>query len=247
MFKLLIFGGTTEGRLAAEFCEKSRVSCKVCVATDYGASLLPRQIKVHIGRLDREQMARFMINGDFTHILDATHPYAKEATENIRAACESVNLPYYRLIRDRAELSGDIVDSLDEAIDLMNKLDGNILCTLGSKNMAEMARVSGYKERVWLRVLPADEVLKKARNIGIDEGHVILGQGPFSVGQNIEHIRLCNAKILLTKESGSAGGYPEKIQAAKNSGIRLITLARPVENGMTLDEVKKIIERNGSE
>ena len=90
-------------------------------------------------------------------------------------------------------------------------------------------------------------MLEKARNIGFGEGHVILGQGPFSVEQNNEHIRLCNAKILLTKESGSAGGYPEKVQAAKNSGIRLITLARPDENGMTLDEVKKFIERNGSE
>ena len=243
MFKLLIFGGTTEGRLAAEFCGENGISCEVCVATDYGASLLPQTVKVHIGRLDSGQMAEFMTNGGFTHIIDATHPYAKDATVNIKAACNAVNLPYYRLLRDSAELHGETAATLDEVIEILNGFEGNILCTLGSKNMAEMARVRNFGKRMWLRVLPADGIIEKCRDIGFDGTHIICGKGPFSVEQNMEHIRMSGAEILVTKESGSTGGYPEKAEAAEKCDIRLLTLARPQEDGMTLDEIKQFIRR----
>lgn len=133
MFKLLIFGGTTEGRLAAEFCEKSGIECVVSVATDYGATLLPKTVKVHIGRMDSGMMTEYMKNGEFSHIIDATHPYATEASTNIRSACKIADLPYFRLIREREVLTGEVVKNLDEAIKLLNKVNENVLCTLGSK------------------------------------------------------------------------------------------------------------------
>ena len=55
------------------------------------------------------------------------------------------------------------------------------------------------------------------------------------------HIRKSGAEILITKESGSAGGYPEKAEAAKRLGIELITIKRPEESGYTLSEIKEII------
>lgn len=245
MFKLLIFGGTTEGRLAAEFCEKSGIECVVSVATDYGATLLPKTVKVHIGRMDSGMMTEYMKNGEFSHIIDATHPYATEASTNIRSACKIADLPYFRLIREREVLTGEVVKNLDEAIKILNKVNENILCTLGSKNMAQMTKVNGFAERVWLRLLPAEGILEECRNTGFNEDHVILGKGPFSVGENMKHIQMSNAEILLTKESGCAGGYPEKVQAAKNCGIRLITISRPDEDGYSINELFELIKRCG--
>ena len=70
---------------------------------------------------------------------------------------------------------------------------------------------------------------------------LILEKGPFSVEQNIAHLKLSGAEILVTKESGAAGGFPEKLEAAKLCGVDVIVLKRPVESGNTMDEIKDII------
>ncbi len=34
-------------------------------------------------------------------------------------------------------------------------------------------------------------------------------------------------KYLVTKESGAAGGYPEKVKAARSVGVEVLVLERP--------------------
>ena len=77
----------------------------------------------------------------------------------------------------------------------------------------------------------------------IPSEHIIAQKGPFSVEQNVEHIRRSGAGILLTKESGAAGGYPEKAEAAKICGIRFITLTRPDEVGYTLSQIQEMLKK----
>ena len=68
-------------------------------------------------------------------------------------------------------------------------------------------------------------------------------KGPFSTGQNVEHLRKSGAGILLTKESGATGGYPEKAEAARICGTELVTIARPAEQGYSFDVIINIIEK----
>ena len=56
---------------------------------------------------------------------------------------------------------------------------------------------------------------------------VIAGRGPFSVDDNRRHIRACGAGVLVTKDSGAAGGTAEKLQAARAEGCEVIVIARP--------------------
>ena len=42
MCKVLVFAGTTEGRKISEFLEKQKIQTHVCVATEYGETLLPK-------------------------------------------------------------------------------------------------------------------------------------------------------------------------------------------------------------
>lgn len=243
MFKLLIFGGTTEGRLLAEYCREKNIDCDVSVATDYGASLLPDGIDRFCGRLDTLQMTELMKAGAYSAVADATHPYAADASVNIRNACESADLSYYRLIRDKSELWGETAENIDEMVNILNKCDDAVLCTLGRNNLPALTAVKNYRERFWLRLLPSDDIPEYCRNLGYDEKKIICQKGPFTAEINTEHIHYSNAKILLTKESGAAGGYPEKAEAARICGIRMITLVRPAENGFSLDEIKILLER----
>ncbi len=242
-YKLLIFGGTTEGRELAVFCAENGVDCGASVTTEYGASLLPEGMIVHTGRLDSGQMRELISANGYTAAVDATHPYAVEATENIAAACKAAGIPCMRLLRETSEIRGTAVESMAQLIDILNGCGGRVLSTLGSKALPELAAVNGCYERIWVRVLPAEGMTEHCAELGFDERKVILGKGPFTAEQNVEHLRMSGAEILVTKESGAAGGYPEKAEAAERCGVRLITLVRPREQGLTAAEMRAAILR----
>lgn len=244
MSELFIFGGTTEGRLLAEFCCEKNISAEISVTTAYGANLLPRNdlITVTVKRLNAEEMSEKIKKSGCIAVIDATHPYAEEATENIKAACVVTGTRYVRLLRNEScETGGAVADNMDALVEYLNKSDYQVLSTLGSKELKKLTEVKDYNQRIWIRVLPTDGMTELCEELGFDVNKLICEKGPFSVEQNISHIRFSGAELLVTKESGSTGGYPEKLQAARLCGTELLTLKRPKESGLSFDGTKKLI------
>lgn len=101
MPKLCVFAGTTEGREIAEFLAEQSADVTVCVATEYGETLLPQGEGLHISArpLPREEMAELFRRERFDLVIDATHPYAKRITESIAATCAGTDTEYLRLLR----------------------------------------------------------------------------------------------------------------------------------------------------
>ena len=63
-------------------------------------------------------------------------------------------------------------------------------------------------------------------------------QGPFPEELNTAMFHASKADILLTKESGAAGGFPEKLLAAHACGMTVAVLARPTEtDGLPLNVI----------
>ncbi len=246
MKKILIFGGTTEGREFAEWCAANGIHADVSVTTDYGARLLGngKMLNVFTGKLDCGEMKTLINAGNYAAVVDATHPYATEATANIREACKCTVVPYYRLTREECKLSGTCVENLDELITFLNTTEKTILSTLGSKEFPVFAKVNDCKKRVWFRVLPTTDIADICGRYGFDETHIIAERPPYSVETNIEHIGRSGAEILVTKECGVKGGYPEKIAAAKECGIETITVKRPADSGYSFNELTKYIGEN---
>lgn len=246
MKKILIFGGTTEGRELAEWCAANGIYADVSVTTDYGAKLLGscEMLNVFTGRLGCGEMKTLINTGNYAAVVDATHPYAAEATANIRDACSCTGMHYCRLMREECELSGTCAESLNDLVTILNKTDKVILSTLGSKESPVFTKVNNYKERVWSRVLPSRETAEICVKYGMDETHIIAEKPPYSVEDNIRHIRQSKAEILVTKECGIKGGYPEKIAAAKECGIETVTVKRPADSGYTFDELMDIIRKS---
>lgn len=247
MCKILIFGGTTEGRELAEYCTARGISALSSVATEFGAELLPNSADVTVGRLDVEGMAELIRRG-FSLVIDATHPYAEKASANIKAACEAVGVRCLRVVREGGLPEyGEVVSDTEELVKRLNGLSGAILSTLGSKEAAALTRVSDYLERVWLRILSSAENIEYCVSLGFDRAKIIAEKGPFSFARNVEHIKQSGAAVLVTKNSGAAGGYPEKAAAARECGVTLITIGRPRESGLSFDEMKAVIDKeNGN-
>ena len=237
---ILIFGGTTEGRELAEALAAAGWSVTLSVATDYGAALVPALpgIAVSARRLDRGDMMALMASRPFAWVVDATHPYAAAATENIRAAAGALGLPYRRLLRPaQAEAGGPATAA--EAARLLLGRPGNVLLTIGSKELDAFA-LPGLRERCFPRVLPAVSSLERCLALGFPPAHIICMQGPFSREMNEATLRQFAIKTLVTKDSGDAGGFRAMAEAAQAAGCDLLVIARPrQETGETLEEILK--------
>ncbi len=100
MAKVLIYSGTTEGRMLAQQLAQAGIECDVHVATEYGQIVMPQldRVNVHVGRLDANEMYEAARNG-YAAVVDATHPFATEVSANIRKSLETLDVPYIRLAR----------------------------------------------------------------------------------------------------------------------------------------------------
>ncbi len=242
---ILIFAGTTEGRSLAQYLARQEIFCHVCVATEYGEQLIEEStyIKVHMGRLMADEMKNLIAQEKIHIVIDATHPYAVLVSENIKKACKEQKISYQRLVRSSVAMENDedavFVDSVEEAAQFLNAVTGNVLITTGSKELEKFTLVDGYKERLYARVLSTPQVTKACADLGFEGKHLICMQGPFSEELNVAMMRQIDAAYLVTKESGKAGGFEEKIAAAKKAGAKVVVIGRPtLEKGMSLEEIK---------
>ena len=62
-------------------------------------------------------------------------------------------------------------------------------------------------------------------------------QGPFAKDLNVAMFRRSGAKYIVSKDSGKAGGFEDKLEAAAEVGARLILIDRNPETGENLEQV----------
>lgn len=289
MCKIWIFGGTTEGRLLAEYCSREKIEAWVSVASEYGEELLQEElmesgnagnpdlnhntkergqcadkeicfakkslknvqassvIKVLRGRMDRYQMEEFIRNQGIHLVIDATHPHARLVSEEIQEACGRTGVRLERCLRAEGEQNKARdwveVDTIQEAVSFLSSVSGVIFATTGSKELEALCQIPDYQKRVYARVLPTSNVLRKCEKLGITGSHLIAMQGPFSTEMNTLFLRQTKAEWLLTKDSGRAGGFQEKVEAARENGTRVVVIRRPEEDGISLEEAMEVLKK----
>lgn len=247
---ILLFGGTSEGRILSAFLFDKGIDTLVSVATSYGAELIEQSehVRVRIGPLDEAEMESLF--PDFDLIIDATHPYALEVSENIRRAAGNTGVRSIRLLREKGEreerqnLSFDAVfDSIGEAAGYLKNTEGRIFISTGAKELKEYTVIPDYTERLVVRVLPIQASRDIIKELSLR--HVIYGKGPFGYEENIKHFKDSASRYLVTKDSGEAGGFKEKTDAAAFLGMRTVLIRRKKETrGFSLEEIKEVI-KNG--
>lgn len=279
--RLLIFGGTAEGRILAQEAAFAGYGAAVCVATEYGKEVLKNinnsgaevfkdtvsgfeqnellagknikestynSIRVISGGLSEIQMKELMSSGGFEAVLDATHPYAWEVTEKIRAAAEISRLKYLR-IRRNIEIDGDIEDNIlelrtiDDIVEYLNTNDEKAFISTGSKNAEKYAEVKNAEERLTIRILPSEDSIEKCKKAGFKGKNLICMQGPFSREMNEVMFKESGASVLVTKVSGKSGGFAEKARAALGLGMKVVALLPPEDiEGVSLSCAAEMIK-----
>ena len=240
--KIVIFSGTTEGRELSRRLAGRGAEITVCVATDYGREEQGDMdgVTVLTGRKNHAEMADIVRGASLC--VDATHPYATEATANICAACRDTGTPYRRLLREASAIGADVVTVADAsgAAAYLEHTQGNILLTTGAKELSRYAALN--PSRLYPRILPTHDGLSACERLGIPRRNIVALQGPFSQELNEALIRQYKIAYLVTKDGGAAGGFPEKLQAARSTGVTLILLRRPAETGESFAEIAAYCE-----
>lgn len=218
--------------------------------------------------MNQEQIRKFLSNGKFDAIVDATHPFAREITCNIQAALKEMkqagnSVPYLRLKRDKnmetpfghpfmsekrdrnMERENGIFyfDTNEACAKALEDTTGNILLTIGSKELFRYCISERIKRRLYVRVLPSVESLSLCIEQGICGKQIIAMQGPFTEEMNEAIIRQYEITCLVTKESGIPGGFQEKINAAKRTGTKVFVIGCPEEvEGYSFSEICRKLE-----
>lgn len=252
MTGIFIFSGTTEGRELAQLLASNGVEVHVRVATEYGAEVMEpdANIDVKVGSCGgAEGIARVIEENGFTLVVDATHPYATRISEHIREGCEASGTEYIRLSRSASfDGSSDVIEvaSVKDAVDYLIGTEGPILAATGSNEILEYTRIPDYRERVTARVLSTRPSMLKCLDAGFEGKNLVCAQGPFSEEANHALLVQIGARYMVTKDSGTVGGFEDKLNAARRAGARIILVKRPDDSGLTFDgTVDLLSERLG--
>lgn len=248
MNKVLIFSGTTEGRMLAGELAKAGISVDVAVATEYGQMVMQEDehIKVLTGRMDVEDMRGLIGREGYAAVIDATHPYATLVTDNIRESMEGMELPYIRLLR-QCESNGlsnfQCFEDTEACVKALKATKGRIMLTTGSKELSAYTADSELRERIVARVLPGMESLNLCYRAGLKGEQIIAMQGPFSREMNEALIREYDISLLVTKESGKTGGLDEKLEACESTGTTCYVVKRSGQSDVDGLDEKEVIEK----
>lgn len=251
LVNILLFSGTTEGNQIAEFLRAYPVFVYLSVATQYGktCAVSAGNVEVIEGRMTEDGMETFIRTHAISMVIDATHPFARQVSAAAKMAAEQCGAEYVRCLREASTWEKEdrenlvIVESVREAAQFLQYTEGRVLIATGSKELQEYTVLNDYQNRCYARVLATHEAIGKTVSLGFDASHVIAMQGPFSKEMNIATLRHVGAEWFVTKESGKSGGFEEKLAAAKETGVKLVVVERPQEEGLSLPEVCKLMKK----
>lgn len=213
----------------------------VSVASEVGAEEQGELagVQVEVGPKEKDGICAMIKDADL--VIDATHPYAVIVTDNIRRAAEETGVERLRLLRDDSDCETadeDIVYVKDasEAAAFAAADGGRVLLTTGSKELGVYADAMD-PERMYPRVLPVVSSIQACEDAGVPHRNIIAAWGPFSEEWNKAVLKDCRIGLMVTKDSGAAGGFAEKINAARSCGVKVCVIRRPEEEGMALDQI----------
>lgn len=260
---ILVLGGTSEtGVLLRELClplpSAAAQTVLLCTATQEELSV-PQEVwqsgraARRCGRLDQPALEALLRETGAGLAVCAVHPYAVEARENLLAAAAACAVPCLVYLRPGSEAADEYPglclrraagheQAAATAVELAQARSGGILLTTGSRHVREYAvaaRAGGV--RVVARVLDCAESRRALEEAGIPASAAVFGKGPFSVADNCRHLREHSAAVLVSKDSGDAGGLGDKLEAARICGSAVVLVERPAFTGRAYRTIADLV------
>jgi precorrin-6A/cobalt-precorrin-6A reductase len=206
---------------------------------------LPHMVKRRNGPLDARGMASLIAENRIIAVVDATHPYASLASHNAWHASKMAGVPYVAYERPPSITDApDICRTADHdhAARIACSFGTPILLTIGSRHCAPyVARARLNSIPVIARVARNPKSVELCHVAGLGPDEILSADGPFSVSENTATIQRYRIGVLVTKDSGDAGGVPEKISAARDAGCSIVVVSRPARPCGGFDSIPELL------
>ncbi|MCP4255199.1 MAG: precorrin-6A reductase [Candidatus Scalindua sp.] len=257
--------GTEEGREIVKRLNDRGKGVVTTVATEYGHEIYEKIGLGHLciqGRLDINELSELIRNRNIDTLIDATHPYATQASLNAIKASEECGIEYIRFQRSASITEGGdigktaidelayvhLVADMDEAVSWCSKSDRKrILLTTGFSAAEKFVELKEEKE-IFIRILPMAEHIEKCIDMGIKPSNILALQGPFSLELNKAIYNQYKIEVVITKDSGKTGGVPEKIQSASEAGIDIVIIKRDeIDYPVKCSSIDEVFDMLGSD
>lgn len=165
----------------------------------------------------------YLREAGISHVIDATHPFAAGMSRNAVAACRATGVPLIGLERPAWQASpGDDwlpVADIAGAVAALPARPSRIFLAIGRQNLAAFAKRPGHDYLLRLVDAPVALPLAGAR--------VVVDRGPFTLAGDLALLRDHGTALVVAKNAGGSGAVA-KIEAARQLGLRVIMVGRPV-------------------
>lgn len=221
---ILIFGGTTEGRRAAQTLEEAGRPFWYSTRNSGQEVELVNGLRV-TGGMNPDEISAFCIRNSISVIVDAAHPFATELHRNILQAARHLRLPVVRYERQYEPHTEDICWCRDYEEAVMQMKAHDIHRLLALTGVQTISRLRGYwtDNECWMRILDRDSSRETALSEGFPEDHLVY----YEHDETASLIARLHPQAILTKESGRSGGFTEKVEAARAAGVKVFVVERP--------------------
>ena len=232
---ILVFGGTTEGRKAVEVLEEA--GSHYFYSTKTGEQELSLHNGQRIdGAMNGEAMRQFCQEHQIRLIVDAAHPFASQLHETIAEVADTLAIPVVRYERIYPPRDPDIT-----WIDDYSQVPTNIhtlLATTGVQSISKLKWLEAQGVKVYYRILPRESSIALAHQQGATDEQLCFYElnSEQNHGDRPHDLRCAtitgvsphdSVEAILLKESGLSGGFTEKVEAAREKGMRIIALKHP--------------------
>ena len=234
---ILVFGGTTEGRMAAKVLDESGAIYYYSTRSDVQDIQLAHGVRL-TGTMEFAQMKVFCLEHDIALIIDATHPFAQNLHYNVVNLAQQLGVPLIRVNRIFPPHDADLVwcRDYDDAISQLNKHNVERLIAFTGVNTIGKLKDYWQHNECWFRILDRDESREATATAGFPQDHLVYYE---SHGTE-QLLKQLLPQAIITKESGTSGGFVEKVDAARRNGVLTFVVEcppYPSASGMAIEHV----------
>jgi precorrin-6A/cobalt-precorrin-6A reductase len=237
--RVLILGGTSEANLLAAVAAAAGLDAIYSYA---GRTQVPvnQPLPTRIGGFGgADGLADAIRQEGFTHVVDATHPFATEISRNAVAACAATATPLVALERQPwAKAPGDIwIEAADiaSAVTALPEEPARVFLAIGRQHIAPFA--TRPQHAYTLRFIDAAE-----DPLLLPDANLIVSRGPFTLAGERDMMRTRRIEWMVARNSGG-GGARAKIDAARELGLPVIMIKRPeLPDRLRMESVAEVMQ-----
>ena len=221
---ILIFGGTTEGRIVCGVLDESGKEYYYSTKGAFQELEMVHGKRVS-GAMTHEVMRQFITEQEIQLVIDAAHPFAAVLHKTIGEVTAELGIPVIRYERRYSERTGQVIEctSYEEMIAKLEAQPCHRLFALTGVNTIAPLKPFWSRHESYFRILDREDSREKAEAAGFPFDHIVY----FQPGEDQELFDRIQPDAVITKESGESGFFDEKIAPALAAGVPVYMITRP--------------------